>query len=131
MKKYLSSVILLFLIKIPDSKAVSDCKTCLTNSACLLLLKYTVNTIQTVKLTMSNREGLRENPKPTPEGRAFQLQNVSSNRDELTSYLKERIVFLDDLMKSTNNHQLVKSELSNLDLALQEFLNILFSVILV
>jgi len=72
---------------------------------------------------MSNREGLRNDPKLTEEGREFQLQNVNNNRDALIKSMDKRIATLNELMETVTNYQIVKQELSNLDFDLQEFHN--------
>ena len=72
---------------------------------------------------MSIRDGLRNNPVPTPEGREYQLQNVRKNRDSLVKTMEKRLATLDELMESITNYNPVKSELSSLDYDLLEFHN--------
>ena len=72
---------------------------------------------------MSTREGLRNHPAPTPEGRKYQLEIVIKNRESLMKTMEQRIKMLDELMESITNYQTVKSELSSLDHDLQEFHN--------
>eukprot|EP00111_Clytia_hemisphaerica_P024976 TCONS_00073562-protein len=72
---------------------------------------------------MSTREGLRNNPVPTPVGREYQLHNVRKNRESLVKTMEERIGILDELMENITNYHTVKSELSSLDHDLQEFHN--------
>lgn len=54
------------------------------------------------------KKGLRENPKVTPEGREFQLTNVTNNRGLIT-LMNERIVTLNQLVGFVTNFQIVKS----------------------